>query len=258
MKFAFGILFLGVAFAATTPGAPSEDLIPDNIITNGYTAPEGKAPYIVFLTFRSGDWNAWCGGSIIGNNWVITASHCTKPYNSVTIYYGSLHRNQGQVVLTVSGNNNIINHSSDDIALIRTPHVNFNNAINRVRLPSFSDRNNRYVNRWTTACGWGRTTTTNTPDRLMCVDSQVISNAQCRRTYNSNWVKDQILCVSTTGGRSICAGDSGGPLVTRDDQILIGVTNFYNEGSCTTGKPSGFARVTSHLDWIRQHTGISY
>lgn len=265
MKLLLSILFLTVAAAQNFTDElepqpePVQDLddlddeLPNNIITNGYTAAEGEAPYIVYLSFS----NSWCGGSIIGNTWVVTASHCTKPHNSVTIYYGSLRRGQSTVRHTVSGSNNIINHPSDDIALIRTPHVNFNNQINRIRLPSLNT-NNQYVNQASKACGWGLTASGKAADALQCVNLQVISNDQCRRSYAANIIKNQILCVSTPNGRSICSGDSGGPLVSQSNPVLIGVSNFVSSRGCKAGQPAGFARVTSHLNWIRQQTGISY
>ncbi|KAM8710618.1 hypothetical protein ACLKA7_017270 [Drosophila subpalustris] len=251
MKVLVSILFLAVAVASASNSTVELEALPDSIITNGFTAAEGRAPYIVYLQFR----NSFCGGSILGHTWVVTASHCTKPYNSVTIHYGSLIRARGQIVHTVRGANNIINHSSDDIALIRTPHVSYSNTIRAVRLPSINERN-RYENEWALACGWGQTSSGSAANQLQCVNLQVISNAQCRRTYSAQYSKDQILCVATPGGKSICFGDSGGPLV--HNNLLIGVSNFVSARGCTAGDPSGFARVTSHLNWIRQHTSIAY
>jgi len=52
--------------------------------------------------------------------------------------------------------------------------------------------------------------------------------------------------------------DSGGPLVTHDGAKLVGVTNWVSGAGCQAGHPAGFQRVTYHLDWIRDRTGIAY
>ncbi|XP_060653596.1 serine protease 1-like [Drosophila nasuta] len=224
-------------------------------ITNGYPAYEGKAPYTVGLGF-SGGW--WCGGSIISNTWVLTAEHCTGSAEAVTVYFGATWRTNAQYTHYVS-RNDMINHGSKDISLIRIPHVDFWSMVNKVELPSYNDRYNDYNNWWAVACGWGGTYDGSPlPDWLQCVDLQVISNSECAQTYGTGTVTDSIICVRTPDGKSTCGGDSGGPLVSHDGNKLIGVTNWVSAAGCQSGHPSGFQRVTYHLDWIREHTGISY
>ncbi|KAH8394972.1 hypothetical protein KR215_003135, partial [Drosophila sulfurigaster] len=216
-------------------------------ITNGYPAYEGKAPYTVGLGF-SGGW--WCGGSIISNTWVLTAEHCTGSAEAVTVYFGATWRTNAQYTHYVS-RNDMINHGSKDISLIRIPHVDFWSMVNKVELPSYNDRYNDYNNWWAVACGWGGTYDGSPlPDWLQCVDLQVISNSECAQTYGTGTVTDSIICVRTPDGKSTCGGDSGGPLVSHDGNKLIGVTNWVSAAGCQSGHPSGFQRVTYHLDWI--------
>ncbi|XP_062134761.1 serine protease 1-like [Drosophila sulfurigaster albostrigata] len=239
------------------------NLEPDSIITHGYPAYEGKAPYIVSLNLRRDDSNGLtlCGGSIIAHNWVLTAAHCTNDKHYVDIHYGSNWRWNGQYNHRVRSNNFIQHHlwpntNGNDIALIRTPHVDFTDRVNRVRLPTFNQRNELFENWWAVTCGWGGQANGQLADWLQCADLQIMSNQECSKSYGN--IPIGILCISTPGGKSTCGGDSGGPLVTHDNPILVGVTSFVSSAGCTSGSPAGFTRVTAHLDWIRQHSGVAY
>ncbi|XP_015034645.3 serine protease 1 [Drosophila willistoni] len=264
MKAFITFLALAVAYAAAAPSKgtvgiiyPKDEVKTNKIegrITNGYPAYEGKAPYTVGLGF-SGGW--WCGGSIIGNTWVLTASHCTGG-DGVTVYFGATWRTNAQYTHYVSSGN-FIDHWVDDIALIRIPHVDFWSMVNKVELPSYGQRDDQFQDSWAVACGWGGTYDGSPlPDWLQCVDLQVISNNECASVYGNTIVNTNIICVRVTDGKGTCQGDSGGPLVSHDGNKLIGVTNFGSASGCQYGHPAGFQRVTHHLDWIRDNTGISY
>lgn len=224
-------------------------------ITNGYPAYEGKVPYIVGLGFSKNGGGTWCGGSIIGNEWVMTAKHCTSGMESVTIYYGSTWRLQGQFTHTV-GSGNFIEHGSGDISLIRTPHVDFWSLVDRVRLPSLGDNNN-YENYWALVSGWGKTSDDGgVTEYLNCVDVQIGPNSECQNHYGN--FGNELICIPTPERKGTCSGDSGGPLVLHDHNYQVGIVSFGSSAGCLSGAPKGMVRVTSYLDWIRDNTGISY
>ncbi|XP_023177204.1 serine protease 1-like [Drosophila hydei] len=260
--FSLGFVFASAKDNQTSLAASPDELDPENIITNGYPAYEGKAPYIVSLLIRTDNSNSIAigGGTVIGHNWVLTAAHClTTDY--VDIHYGSTWRGNGQYYHRVRNNNFIRHHlwpntNGNDIGLIRTPHVDFTTRVNKVNLPRFNQQNELFENWWVVACGWGGQANGKLADWLQCVDLQIMGNNECERSYGS--LPNGILCVRTPGGKSTCGGDSGGPLVTHDNPILVGVTSFGSAEGCTVGKPAGFTRVTAHLDWIRQQSGIAY
>ncbi|KAH8408107.1 hypothetical protein KR222_007795, partial [Zaprionus bogoriensis] len=221
-------------------------------ITNGYPAYEGKVPYIVGLELVGG--GNWCGGSIIGNTWVMTAKHCTQGASGVTIHYGAVWRLQGQFTHWVSSGN-FIEHGSADITLIRTPHVDFWSLVDRVRLPSLNDNNN-YEGYWGLVSGWGRTSDdSGVTDYLNCVDVQIGSNSVCENHYSN--FNAELICIPTPEQKGTCGGDSGGPLVLHDQNIQVGIVSFGSSAGCLSGAPKGMVRVTSYLYWIRDVTGIS-
>jgi len=53
-------------------------------------------------------------------------------------------------------------------------------------------------------------------------------------------------------------GDSGGALVVKESVYFtqIGVVSFVSSTGCASGNPSGYARVSYFVDWIKLNTGI--
>ncbi|XP_073843711.1 serine protease 1-like [Musca autumnalis] len=243
----------------------SDDILGGRI-TNGHAAAEDQFPWQVGLSLQKSLLSSsWCGGSLIGQNWVLTAAHCTTGAMRVTVYLGSTVRTSPKVSYTVESSE-IHQHTgynsqylSNDISLIKIPSVSFSSSIQPVKLPAISSSYSTYAGDYTIASGWGRTSDDSTVSpNLNFVRLQVISNTVCAGTYGSAVVTDNTICVSTPGGTSTCQGDSGGPLVLESNNVLVGVTSFVAAAGCTAGYPSGFVRVTSYLEWIKGKTGISY
>lgn len=68
--------------------------------------------------------------------------------------------------------------------------------------------------------------------------------------------RTSVICAAGDDLTSMCPGDSGGPLVTTDTDKLVGISSFISSYGCEDGLPQGFSRVSSHLEWIEDVTGI--
>ncbi|XP_004524581.1 serine protease 1-like [Ceratitis capitata] len=234
----------------------------DGRITNGQDAAAKQFPYQVGLSLLSSAGTTWCGGSLIGQNWVLTAAHCTEGITSVTVQLGSTVRTKPTVKFTVSQSDIIIHPkwsrllARNDISLIRIPTVTFDDSIQPVALPEIASTYSTYDGESVIASGWGRTSDTNkaVSSKLQYAFMTVISNAQCKKSFAS--ITASNICIATTGGVSTCNGDSGGPLVLATTKVQIGLTSFGSKDGCALGIPAAFTRLTSYLDWIKEQTGI--
>ncbi|XP_017017894.1 serine protease 1-like [Drosophila kikkawai] len=268
----FAVLILAIASASAgilpqvQPVHPKDRVVAPSIegrITNGRNAAENQFPYQVGLSFSSSDGGWWCGGSIIANNWVLTAAHCTSGASSATIYYGATVRTSPKFTHTVASKD-FVQHANylsltvrNDISLIKTPAVTFSAAVNKIALPAIASSYSTYVGQTAVASGWGLTSDTATAvaKDLQYTDLTVISNAECLKSFSSLIVTSRVICVATPNSVSTCQGDSGGPLAL--DGTLIGITSFGSPDGCEVGAPAAFTRVTSYLDWIKTNSGVS-
>ncbi|XP_063919506.1 brachyurin-like [Zophobas morio] len=233
-------------------------------IIGGHEVTPHSIPYSAFLELYSGNDGWYCGGSLISENYVVTSAHCTYSTQSpveATIILGAhrpfdLEDSQVELVSTeITIHENYDNEEIvNDIAVIKLPTpVEFNNYIDPIALPSFSDADNDYENALVTASGWGLTDGhgTTVSEVLNFVQLTVISNLDCQTYFGT--LESSILCTSGLQNSGVCNGDGGGPLVT--DQVLIGIVSF-TVPYCLDGYPSAFTRVTSFLDWLGENTDV--
>lgn len=95
---------------------------------------------------------------------------------------------------------------------------------------------------------------------------QVRNSYECFRKMDTN-IQDH-MCVTLKSPLDFCFGNSGSPLLltSHSGPILIGIktncptqveTKTYNK-NCQNGAPTLFTRITDHLLWIRDQTGVEF
>ncbi|XP_032678949.1 chymotrypsin-2-like [Odontomachus brunneus] len=218
-------------------------------IVGGSAASEGQFPYQASLRVRN---RHFCGGSIIGDQWILTASHCLVGLNdtAITVVLGSTTLDKGGDVY--NSVKRIIHplYSStliwNDIGLVQlNKNIVFGDNIQKIALPTHNFNKSNYP---AMLSGWGTTDYPGeTPNELQHLELTVIDQKDCLST--SFRVTNNNICTLNKKGEGACHGDSGGPLVADGEQI--GVVSWGIP--CAKGQPDVFTRVFSYINWINTH-----
>ncbi|XP_058178166.1 polyserase-2-like [Anopheles ziemanni] len=252
-------LIYGLMFVTSLRGVASEDAdaFPDATwrVIGGTDAVEGTAPYQVSLQHNG---KHFCGGSIVGDRWVLTAAHCTRDLQveNTTILAGTNNLGKGGKNYTID---RVIPHSrfgyplyANDIALIRlSTRVTYDEHVKRI------DYSEQHVpeNATVTLVGWGyhmyKENRRGLSPILQTIDLRTLTLDACRQQYRDtplgNYIDVGHLCTFTMKGEGACKGDSGGALIWEGKQVAL-----VNLGiPCARGYPDVHARISYYHDWIR-------
>jgi secreted trypsin-like serine protease len=169
---------------------------------------------------------AFCSGSIMASQWVLTAAHCTSGSMSVKV---------GDVRLGFGATARVTQHyTRGDTALLRLDH-----PVNTTYVQLA--QSDPPVGAITEIYGWGGTCNGN------CPLAPVLKTATVRVTGYSNSPEGRMINATRVSGIAF-HGDSGGPMFYQGRQI----------GTCTggAGDDVGYPSVANVLSWIRSVTGI--
>lgn len=229
-------------------------VIPESRIVGGTAARPGQLLFVASL--RTTQHGHFCGGTIIGNRWVLTSASCVYNHNagSFTVRTGTQTINRLGIVHRTSA---VVSHEHfdyynrfNDIALIKTVTTITPNAQTAFATisPSAPGIN---PNSLATVAGWGFTHTNGQrSETLQYFQTPIITNDRCRSllTYNNyaHLVQPTNVCALSHAGQGVCTGDSGSPLAIGNQ--LVGIVSFGVK--CATGVPDVFTRVASFYYWI--------
>ncbi|XP_037030663.1 spaetzle-processing enzyme [Bradysia coprophila] len=266
-------------------------------IIGGEDAGPGQFPWMARLAYRnktSGLVSYRCAGTIISDNYVVTASHCVTnlidELELVLVRLGELDEKTSNICST-SGNilcsesqdfeiESTVHHPnydspkySNDIALIRLRRKSKSNFISPLCLPmgEYADTDNDLVGKNGIIAGWGAMSAGSTTPSpiLQWLRIPFVNTSTCAASYaqfsaNSRTpiiVGSGQLCVQGRANADACQGDSGGPLMIEsisgsDRYALLGIVSFGPRTCGVSNFPGVYTRVSSYTDWILDNMEI--
>ncbi len=272
----FGFL-LTMALSACAPGSYEEDELEEvaevdrSGIVGGTQTTIEERPWQISLQSSGG--SHFCGGTIIGASWIVTANHCVdgSSAGSLRVVAAATNRNgSGGQIRSVSqivrAPGYVTPEQGKDIALLKLSSP--------LDLTDPGAKAIPYATAATVAAGrtdpgiigtvsgWGSLSSgsSSMPSNLQTVNVPIVSNAQADQAYPESITADQLGAgLIGIGGKDSCQGDSGGPFVVPNGDggvVLAGVVS-WGYGCAAPQYPGMYARVSSFASWIEQATGIA-
>ncbi|AUW58221.1 trypsin [Sphingobium sp. SCG-1] len=232
----------------------------DPRIIGGFIIDYEKVPWQVALIrgyLPEPNRYAFCGGSLIAADLILTAAHCVKndivrgdPKRLAAVagtgFYGT-----GGERINVS---EIYSHpqydnqtKENDVAILKlaSPSKLGKPVVLSDAMPPFGAS--------ALVSGWGVTESGMMSPDLLAVRVPLVSSEACMETQSyQGAIKDSMLCAGERdGGLDSCQGDSGGPLTVGDgaQARLIGVVS-WGEGCAQRLKYGVYANVPKLRSWI--------
>lgn len=238
-------------------------------IVQGLGTSDGQFPYQVLITAVGGKNDPevinYCGGSIIGKRYVVTAASCaTDPEKEILAFYiqaGSRTRDAPRQESVLFAFDCSVHPKFDpstlenDIALIRTQDpFDFSTPYVKPIPLVASSKTASYDDQYIAISGFGYTSNSGpASDQLLFTHYlKVIPKEDCQAEYAD------MLPVSSFTARDIeppntaaCYGDAGGPAtqLIKGKMTLVGIISFGSGNACDLSC-QGFTNVALFTDWI--------
>ncbi len=256
--------------ALAAPLGQQVDTRPQNpdtpLIIGGEEAEPGAWPWMVALVHADNVVaDLFCGGTLIDDQWVLTAAHCTYTGGGALLQPAAVDVVIGRHVLSGADGQRldvvrIIRHPqyiktsfNNDIALfeLATPAVGAPIQLIDELMPQFEAKDRPMM-----VTGWGTKDDGELSNVLRQVEVPLVDRETCRDSYGifDDDVTDNMLCAGLkAGGKDSCQGDSGGPLMTFDGDAAIwrqvGIVS-WGDGCAEPNFYGVYTRISRYADWV--------
>jgi len=290
------------AVSAAPTSAPSKGLLPkpgtnacgidtSERIYGGNVTKIDEYPWLVLLEYTKpqNKKGFHCGGVLISERYVLTASHCVNSAELPTTWTLTGVRLGEWDLDTLedcdtSGATADCNEPPQDIPVEELiPNENYEpageqqyNDIALLRLarparltyfvkpiclpttPELRSKTNVVGEKFIVA-GWGKTEKVSQSNLKLKVDVGGVDYPKCNQVYSSQRrrIVDTQICAGGDKGKDSCRGDSGGPLMATVNDgrgnhftYLAGLVSYGPSPCGMEGWPGVYTRVASYVDWI--------
>jgi secreted trypsin-like serine protease len=218
-----------------------------------------------------------CGGSLINNEWIVTAAHCVGSSSPSRYSFDIGHHDravlepwaQTRKPTKVFRNTQYTSSNKrNDIAMFKIDRVEYQDEIVPVCIPNGQVE---YAGRESWATGWGTTRSGGRVSRfLQEVQMPFLTDRRCKAKYPRAYT-DVMVCAGDDGAYAdTCQGDSGGPLVVQhtdadpssdvfddaDNNAQPSGKRWYLTGITSWGYGCGaggvYARTSAYYSWIKE------
>ncbi|NP_001310176.1 snake venom serine protease serpentokallikrein-2 precursor [Protobothrops mucrosquamatus] len=221
------------------------------LVIGGDECNINEHPFLVLVYYD----DYQCGGTLINEEWVLTAAHCNG--ENMEIYLGmhskkvpnkDRRRRVPKEKFFCDSSKNYTKWNKDIMLIRLNRPVRKSAHIAPLSLPSSPPS----VGSVCRIMGWGTISPTKVtlPDVPRCANINLLDYEVCRAVYPELPATSRTLCAGILeGGKDSCGGDSGGPLICNGQ--FQGIVSWGGDPCAQPHEPGLYTNVFDHLDWIK-------